>query len=64
MEILNRLVIFLCIILGSGISIFILGMLLRFFGQMGDSKGEECDFIKGGSFHVIDKECISRQNKF
>ena len=64
MEILNRFVIFLCIISGSGISIFLLGMLLRFSSQMGDSKGEANDFIKGGSFHVIDKECISRQNRF
>ena len=60
MEILNRFVIFLCIISGSGISIFILGMLLRFSSQMGDSKGEESDFIKGGSFHVISKDYIER----
>lgn len=58
MEILNRFVIFLCIILGSGISIFTLGMILRFSSQMGNSKGEESDFIEGGSFHVISKDCI------
>lgn len=60
MEILNRFIIFLCIIVGSGISIFILGMLLRFSSQMGDSKGEEGDFIKGGSFHVISKDRIDK----
>lgn len=60
MEILNRFVIFLCIILGSGISIFTLGMILRFSSQMGDSKGEEGDFIRGGSFHVISKDYIKK----
>lgn len=60
MEILNRFVIFLCIISGSGISIFTLGMILRFSSQMGDSKGEEGDFIRGGSFHVISKEYIEK----
>ena len=58
MEVLSNFFIILCIFFGSGISIFTLGCILHFSNRMGDSKGEYSSFIKGGTFHIIDRDPI------
>ena len=56
MEILTQVIIGFVIYFGSSLWFFILGLGLNYYNRIGDTKGSERDFMKPGSFHVIDKQ--------
>ena len=54
MDVLGNALILVSIYIGTAIWVFLVGTGLYLFNRLGDSKGTHYDFIKKGSFHVID----------
>lgn len=62
MDVLGRAFIFFGIYIGTSIWVFLVGTGLYLFNRIGDSKGTHYDFIKKGSFHVIDVKQLYDKN--
>jgi len=59
MEILARVILGFVIYFGSSFWVFIVGLGLYYYNRIGDSKGNDRDFMKPDSFHVIDKQKVN-----
>ncbi len=59
MEILGKVILGFVIYFGSSFWVFIVGVGLSYYNRIGDSKGNERDFMKPNSFHVIDKQKVN-----
>ena len=62
MDVLGRAFIFFGIYIGTSIWVFLVGTGLYLFNRIGDSKGTHENFIKEGSFHVIDVKQLYDRN--
>ncbi len=62
MDVLGNALILVSIYIGTAIWVFLVGTGLYLFNRLGDSKGTHYDFIKEGSFHVIDVKQLYDKN--